>query len=58
MNRSLPSRSRRFTVLVALTASTVLTVAGCSSSSGGKKSEESAGGVSAGKATTCAAHTG
>ncbi|KUL40192.1 sugar ABC transporter substrate-binding protein [Streptomyces regalis] len=37
---------------MALTASTVLTVAGCSSSSGGKKSEESAGGVSAGKATT------
>jgi simple sugar transport system substrate-binding protein len=52
MNRSLSSRSRRFTVLVALTASTVLTVAGCSSSSGGKKSEESAGGASAGKATT------
>src|ERR1044072_3959951 len=52
MARSLPSRSRRFTVLVALTASTVLTVAGCSSSSGGKKSEESDSGVSAGKATT------
>ncbi|MFJ4821524.1 sugar ABC transporter substrate-binding protein [Streptomyces sp. NPDC088801] len=52
MNRSLPSRSRRFTVLVAMAASTVLALAGCSSSSGGKKSEESAGGVSAGKATT------
>ncbi|MFE9111060.1 sugar ABC transporter substrate-binding protein [Streptomyces collinus] len=52
MNRSLSSRSRRFTVLVAMAASTVLALAGCSSSSGGKKSEESAGGVSAGKATT------
>ncbi|MFJ8715323.1 sugar ABC transporter substrate-binding protein [Streptomyces violaceus] len=52
MNRSLPSRSRRVTVLVAMAASTVLALAGCSSSSGGKKSEESAGGVSAGKATT------
>ncbi|MEY9989088.1 simple sugar transport system substrate-binding protein [Streptomyces sp. V4I8] len=52
MNRSLPSRSRRFTMLVAMAASTVLALAGCSSSSGGKKSEESAGGVSAGKATT------
>ncbi|MFD5337776.1 sugar ABC transporter substrate-binding protein [Streptomyces hawaiiensis] len=52
MNRSLSSRSRRYTVLVAVTASTVLALAGCSSNSGGKKSEESAGGVSAGKATT------
>jgi simple sugar transport system substrate-binding protein len=52
MNRSLSSRSRRFTVLVAVAASTVLALAGCSSNSGGKKSEESAGDVSAGKATT------
>ncbi|MFI8835096.1 sugar ABC transporter substrate-binding protein [Streptomyces afghaniensis] len=52
MNRSLPSRSRRFTMLVAMAASTVLALVGCSSSSGGKKSDESAGGVSAGKATT------
>jgi simple sugar transport system substrate-binding protein len=52
MNRSLPSRSRRFTILVAMAASTVLALAGCSSNSGGKKSEEGAGGVSGGKATT------
>ncbi|EPJ39336.1 putative D-ribose-binding protein [Streptomyces afghaniensis 772] len=39
-------------MLVAMAASTVLALVGCSSSSGGKKSDESAGGVSAGKATT------
>jgi simple sugar transport system substrate-binding protein len=45
-------RPRRIVSATAVAAAAALTLAGCSSSSGGKKAEESAGGVSAGKAST------
>ncbi|MGW1675641.1 substrate-binding domain-containing protein [Streptomyces sp. NPDC002324] len=43
---------RRSASLVAVATAMALALAGCSSSSGGKQAEQSAGGVSAGKATT------
>ncbi|WP_149823835.1 sugar ABC transporter substrate-binding protein [Streptomyces tailanensis] len=52
MNRSLHSRSRRLTPVVALAAAAALTLAGCSSGSGGKEAEDSGANASAGKADT------
>ncbi|MGW0968867.1 sugar ABC transporter substrate-binding protein [Streptomyces sp. NPDC002516] len=52
MDRMFRTRSRRLAPLVALTATSLLLAAGCSSGSGGKKAEENGAGGTAGKADT------